>query len=670
MTKKITKLLIANRGEIACRIIRTCKRLGIKTVAVYSDADRKAMHTMAADEAIHIGPAPASESYLKIDTLIDAAKTTQADAVHPGYGFLSENPDFANACAQNDIIFVGPSADSMNAMALKGAAKKLMENSGVPVVPGYHGDEQSDETLIAEAKKIGMPVLIKAVAGGGGKGMRAVHNENELEAAIIGARREGQNSFGNDKLLIEKLIEVPRHIEVQVFGDARGKAVHIFERDCSLQRRHQKVIEEAPAPGMPLELRAQMGEAAVKAAEAIAYQGAGTVEFIVDVAGGLEGAPFYFMEMNTRLQVEHPVTEMISDLDLVEWQLTIAEGNNLPLEQNAVDGRLNGHAVEVRLYAEDPDNDFLPVTGEIGLFDPFTNIPDYCRIETGVQAGDTVSIHYDPMISKVVAWGQTRDEALARLTSQLSSVAISGLKTNRDFLIRCLIHSDFIEGKLDTGFIGRNMPNLKANSTIEAKDFALATLAVLANRAPSEGHCSLWNAQDNFRLSLPNTETISFVDDAKEIISVSLVHTSSGYTLTVQGQSFLAALISHTGTSIDYSLNGYKQTISADVTNATVTLVLPTKTIVCNRYEPGNGSQGDMDGPGSVISPMPGKILSVFAKNDEEVEKDQPLLILEAMKMEHTIKAPRTGTVSDLTIQEGDQVTGGALLFNVQDTAS
>ena len=565
MSRKIAKLLIANRGEIACRVMATCQKLGIKTVAVYSEADKDAMHRHMADEAVFIGPAAASESYLVADKIIDAAKRTGADAVHPGYGFLSENPEFAETCEKNDIIFVGPSATSMRAMALKGAAKKLMEDADVPVVPGYHGDDQSLETLTSEANRIGYPVLIKAVAGGGGKGMRMVYSADEIEAGIEAARREGENSFGNGKLLIEKLIQKPRHIEVQVFGDADGNAVHLFERDCSLQRRHQKVVEEAPAPGMTDSMRAKMGEAAVKAAEAINYTGAGTVEFIADVSNGLDENSFYFMEMNTRLQVEHPVTEMITGLDLVEWQIMVAEGQALPLAQDEIDLAVDGHAVEVRLYAEDPYNDFLPSIGRVGMFDPYTETAFGTRIDAGVQDGDSVSIHYDPMIGKLIAWGENRLEAIEALERLVAETPVTGLVTNRDFLGKCLAHADFKAGDVHTGFIEEYADTLLKPYEATAEDYAVACTAILAarqNRMPTDDP---WASGDAFRLNMPRTEELWFDDAEGEMVTATVNHTAPNLSITVLGQEFDLASFELNEGALFYTLDGLSTQLFTEV---------------------------------------------------------------------------------------------------------
>lgn len=668
MTKRIKKLLIANRGEIACRVIGTCRQLGIKTVAVYSSADSRALHVKMADEAIFIGPAAASESYLVADKIIDACKRTGANAVHPGYGFLSENPDFAEACAQNDIIFVGPSADSMRAMALKGAAKKLMEDAGVPVVPGYHGTDQSLETFRAEADRIGYPVLIKAVAGGGGKGMRKVFSADELPAAIEAAAREGKNSFGNPELLIEKYIQKPRHIELQVFGDSDGHAVHLLERDCSLQRRHQKVVEEAPAPGMSLEMRRAMGEAAVKAAEAIKYQGAGTVEFIVDVANGLETAPFYFMEMNTRLQVEHPVTEMITGQDLVEWQIRVAEGRPLPLSQDEIEVMADGHAVEVRLYAEDPYNDFMPAVGTIGLFDPFADTGPTGRIDAGVQAGDTVSIHYDPMIGKLIAWGEDRDQAIEALTNLVAETPVTGLTTNRDFLLSALRHPEFRAGDVHTGFIELHEDALLSRPAVGAQAIATATAAIIAAREDRLHDADPWSTTDNFRLNLPASELLWFdSDDEDGFVTAHVGREGHRMTVSVLGETFGFNCAHFDGPVLTFSQDGARQRLFAEVDAAHVTLITDASTLTIKRHARDGGADDDTDGPGTIVAPMPGKILEVKVANGEAVERGQPLLVMEAMKMEQTISAPRDGVVAGLSLKDGDQVADGAILLTIED---
>jgi len=670
MNKRINKLLIANRGEIACRIIETCQRLGVKTVAVFSDVDANALHVAMADEAVHIGPAPATESYLVADKIIAAAKQTGADAIHPGYGFLSENPEFSEACDKNDIIFVGPSAASMRAMALKGSAKNLMEKADVPVVPGYHGDDQSLEILSSEAKRIGFPVLIKAVAGGGGKGMRKVQRPADLEAAIEAARREGENAFGNGKLLIEKLIEMPRHIEIQVFGDTDGNVVHLFERDCSLQRRHQKVVEEAPAPGMTSEMRSAMGSAAVRAADAIDYVGAGTIEFIVDVSSGLDGAPFYFMEMNTRLQVEHPVTEMITGQDLVEWQLKVAEGQPLPLCQDELQLMLDGHAVEVRLYAEDPQNNFMPTIGKIGHLNPFADVIAGGRIDAGFQAGDSIGIHYDPMIGKLIAWGEDREQAIHTLTSLLADTPITGLVTNRDFLLRVLKHDEFKAGNVHTGFIDQHTDELMAKILPLPVDYAIGAFAIVASRQNRLAALDPWDRADNYRLNLSATEKLWFDTEDGELLTVEMQEDGHNFSARIAGESFTAANVEATDGVLTLTINGLQQKLFIEVGDVQVTIVHADRTVLLNRHARDGGGDGNTDGPGTVIAPMPGKILEVKTSNGAHVTKGQPLLVMEAMKMEQTIAAPKDGTVSALNLTAGEQVADGTVLFRVDDTGA
>jgi len=666
MTKRIHKLLIANRGEIACRVIGTCQRLGIKTVAVFSDADANALHVDMADEAVHIGPAPAVDSYLAADKIIAAAKRTGASAIHPGYGFLSENPEFSEACAINDIIFMGPSAASMRAMALKGSAKQLMVDAGVPVVPGYHGDDQTSETLIEEAGRIGFPILIKAVAGGGGKGMRMVYDASEMTAAIEAAKREGENSFGNGKLLIEKLIETPRHIEIQVFGDHDGNVVHLFERDCSLQRRHQKVVEEAPAPGMSPQMRATMGQAAVRAAEAINYVGAGTVEFIVDVANGLTDAPYYFMEMNTRLQVEHPVTEMITGQDLVEWQIMVAEGKTLPLSQDELELHLNGHSVEVRLYAEDPANNFRPQIGTIGHFDPFAEIVAGSRIDAGVRAGDLVSIHYDPMIGKLIAWGEDREQAISTLTNLLADTPVTGLVSNRDFLLRALCHPDFIKGDVQTGFIEQHEATLLAKYETTAHDYALAAFAIVASRQNRIYADDPWQKADNYRLNLTATEKLWFDTERGDFLTVEMQEFGHDFTAAIDEETFSASNVEAAHGVLSLTEDGLRTRHFYSVNAAQVTIVHNDRTTVLKRHARSGGGDDDADGPGAITAPMPGKIIDVKVRDGDAVEKGAALLVMEAMKMEQTITAPKDGVVVGLTLGAGDQVNDGAILLTIE----
>ena len=613
----ISTLLIANRGEIACRVIRTARRMGIATVAVYSDADAGAAHVAMADKAVHIGPAPARESYLQADAILAAAKETGADAVHPGYGFLSENAEFAEACAQAGLIFVGPPADAIRAMGLKDRAKALMAKAGVAVVPGYLGDDQVPERLAKEAGKIGYPVLIKAVAGGGGKGMRKVESGSEFAAALESAKRESKSSFGDDRVLIEKYVTRPRHIEVQVFADSHGNAVYLFERDCSLQRRHQKVIEEAPAPGMPEKMRAAMGEAAVKAALAVGYVGAGTVEFIADASEGLKDDRFWFMEMNTRLQVEHPVTEAITGLDLVEWQLRVASGEKLPKSQK--DLRIDGHAVEVRLYAEDPDNGFLPSIGTLERL----RLPEDVRVDSGVREGDAVTPYYDPMIAKVIAHDATREGAIAKLADALSRAEIAGLRTNNAFLIRALRSSDFVTGDIDTGFIDRHIGELVPHNEPDV-DILTAAARFVADESSTPSF-DPWNARDGFRLGGKARQGIEFFVGDKRILVQIDGPASPGIHLLRLANGAIAAM-----------RHG--------------------ETFVIRPFDPFEAAEHGGEAADRVVTPMPGKIIQVLVKAGDKVKRGQPLAMLEAMKMEHTLSAPADATVETVDVSPGDQV--------------
>ncbi|MET0240065.1 MAG: acetyl/propionyl/methylcrotonyl-CoA carboxylase subunit alpha [Sphingobium sp.] len=606
----LRSVLIANRGEIACRIIRTARRLGVRTVAVYSDADADALHVRSADEAVHIGPSPVRESYLVGERIIAAAKATGAEAIHPGYGFLSENAEFAAAVQDAGLIWVGPNPASITAMGLKDAAKKLMQDAGVPTTPGYLGDDQSPERLKAEADKIGYPVLIKAVAGGGGKGMRKVDVAEDFTDALLSCQREAASSFGNDQVLLEKWVTNPRHIEVQVFGDSHGNVVHLFERDCSLQRRHQKVIEEAPAPGMDEATRAAVCRAAVNAAKAVDYVGAGTIEFIADGSEGLRADRIWFMEMNTRLQVEHPVTEEITGQDLVEWQLRVASGEPLPKTQDELS--INGWAMEARLYAEDPVKGFLP---SIGTLERFDIGPSY-RTDTGVEQGAEISPFYDPMIAKLIAWGATRDEARLKLAATLEATAIWPLKTNAGFLVKALHHSDFAAARLDTGLIGREGDALLPDAVPSA-----ATLAEGAMRLAAPGPLG------GFRLNgAPRLESRFLLDGAA--ITASL--TPSGNRTTER-----RAILSEAGQV--WELHPWRA----------------------------GGAGGSDVSDGAILSPMPGRIIAVAVSDGETVTKGQKLLTLEAMKMEHSLLAPFDGTVTELNASEGGQVSEGTILVKI-----
>lgn len=672
MPASFDKILIANRGEIAVRVIRTARAMGISTVAVFSDADETALHVDMADEAVRIGPAPAGDSYLKAEAIIAAAQRTGAQAVHPGYGFLSENASFAEALDAAGLVFIGPPAEAIAKMGLKDEAKRLMALADVPVVPGYLGQDQAPDRLAKEAKAIGYPILIKAVAGGGGKGMRRVDSEKEFPAALKAARREAAGAFGNEQVLIEKYLLKPRHIEVQVFADDHRGAVYLFERDCSLQRRHQKVVEEAPAPGMPEDLRERMGEAAVAAARTIGYRGAGTVEFIVDVADSLENAPFYFMEMNTRLQVEHPVTEMITGEDLVEWQIRVAAGEPLPLRQDDLD--IDGHAIEVRLYAEDPARDFLPATGTLDRFSaPFDS--DFTRVDTGVREGDRVTVHYDPMLAKLIAWGEDRPAALEHLRHALARTEVAGLATNLDFLRRAVAHDAFAQGDVDTGFIARHADALMpvpAGPSHEA--VLMAALGVLAAREERAVEMALasgdpyspWHSPSAWRPNLPSEETQRFADAQGAEHAVAIAMAAGGYRLTHAGRDFearLRALGEDGGLEAEIDGRTWRATVLAG--QEAVTVILDGRTAGFKRLSAKFDPEDEAEGPGAVLAPMPGKVLEVLVAEGDAVERGQPLLILEAMKMEHTLTAPRAGTVSQLGAEAGAQVSEGAVLVTV-----
>ncbi len=664
-------ILIANRGEIACRVIKTARAMGIRTVAVYSEADAKARHVRLADEAHLIGPPAARDSYLVTEKIIAAAQKSGAQAIHPGYGFLSENAAFADVCAKVGVTFIGPPADAIRAMGLKDAAKALMEKAGVPVVPGYHGPDQSDKTLTSAAKKIGFPLLIKAVAGGGGKGMRRVDSMQDFAAALEGARREAASAFGNDAVLIEKYVTKPRHVEIQVFADGHGNAVYLFERDCSLQRRHQKVIEEAPAPGMPEEMRRAMGEAAVKAALAIGYQGAGTVEFIVDGSRGLRPDGFYFMEMNTRLQVEHPVTEKITGQDLVEWQLRVAAGEPLPLTQDQL--RIRGHAVEARLYAEDPARGFLPATGKL-LRLKLPQGDAHVRVDAGVEEGDLVSVHYDPMIAKVIAWGETREAALRRLKGALQGSVVAGLTTNLPFLARIMGHAAFRAGDVDTGFIDRHLSDLiPADGKADDRTLALAALDHLlaldenyrAQAAATSDRWSPWASANGWRMNGETSLVLRF-DDNGEIRDVGVAFTASGYVLGLANGEIAARAARRADGALVADLAGDK--ISAEVVRAgnDIYVTVGGVTRKLKFYDPGVAADLSSDAGGGIVSPMPGKVMRVMAKAGDKVKRGAPLLILEAMKMEHTLIAPADGVVKKLSAVEGEQVSEGAVLAVVE----
>jgi 3-methylcrotonyl-CoA carboxylase alpha subunit len=638
-------VLIANRGEIAVRIAHTAKRLGMRVIAVYSEADAAALHVRVADEAYLIGPPPPRESYLMIDRIIEAASLAHADCIHPGYGFLSENPQFAEACAAAGIVFVGPPPSAIRAMGLKDQAKALMEKAGVPVVPGYHGELQDPTFLKERAYQIGYPVLIKAVAGGGGKGMRRVDKHAEFDAALEGAAREGQSAFSDVRVLIEKYVTAPRHIEMQVFADTHGNVIHLNERDCSLQRRHQKVIEEAPAPGMTPELREAMGRAATEAARAVGYQGAGTVEFIADGARRLRADGFWFMEMNTRLQVEHPVTEAITGLDLVELQFRVAAGEKLPLKQSDV--RIDGHAAEARLYAEDPERNFLPSTGRLAALEFPTG--EGLRIDTGVEAGSVVSPHYDPMIAKVIAHGRDRAEALSRLAAALSETVVVGPRSNAAFLARLASHPEFRGGHLDTSFIDEHLADLtRVDPEAEAPVIGAGVEVLLAPKAsesPETRWRDPWSAADGFSLGpqrhldfdlivdgQPRKANVTWRDRAHVTVDgipaardARIVHTAGGIVAIGRRVQRHVTLKSYDAVDVDH-----------------------------------------LDGDGTVKAPMHGKVLAILVAAGASVTKGERVAVVEAMKMEHALLAPADGIVREVSTQVGAQVAEGAKILTIE----
>lgn len=669
------KILIANRGEIACRIIDTARALGVKTVAVYSEADAMARHVEMADEAVLIGPAEVSQSYLKADTILDVARQTGAQAIHPGYGFLSENADFAEKCADADIAFIGPPASAIRAMGLKDAAKAMMVEAGVPVVPGYHEESQDPDLLAAEAEKIGYPVLIKAVAGGGGKGMRQVDRAEDFSAALASAMREGKSAFGDARVLIEKYLTKPRHIEIQVFADSHGNAVHLFERDCSLQRRHQKVIEEAPAPDMPPAMRDAMGAAAVAATKAIGYVGAGTIEFIADVSDGLKENAFYFMEMNTRLQVEHPVTEMITGQDLVQWQLLVAAGEKLPCRQE--DLSISGHSFEVRLYAEDPANDFLPATGTlVRLQEPQTS--STVRIDTGVRQGDVISPFYDPMIAKLIVWDESRNNALRKLGVALAEYQVAGVATNLNFLSKIAGHPAFAGKELDTGFIDRFKEDLiPAQPTPTKEDLALAVLYILLTRdvassrdlRDSSDPYSPWNDMHGWRLNDTGHDDFVFSIGDEEITLI-VYYEKTGFRLSFpSGELTVSGTLRPDG-SIEATLGDHKLSAAVAAVGSKLVVMRAGQQVDIVRVIDDFENTSSESGAGVVTAPMPGKVIQLYAETGATVAKGDPLIVMEAMKMEHTLVAAADGVITDIFHEIGDQVDEETLLISIDVEAA
>ncbi|MDE1166173.1 MAG: acetyl/propionyl/methylcrotonyl-CoA carboxylase subunit alpha, partial [Pseudomonas sp.] len=617
----LTRVLVANRGEIACRVMRTAKAMGMTTVAVHSTIDRDARHSREADIRVDLGGSKASESYLNIDKIIAAALSSGAQAIHPGYGFLSENAGFARAIEQAGLIFLGPPASAIDAMGSKSAAKALMETAGVPLVPGYHGEAQDADTFRAAAERIGYPVLLKATAGGGGKGMKVVERESELAEALASAQREAQSSFGDSRMLVEKYVLQPRHVEIQVFADQHGHCLYLNERDCSIQRRHQKVVEEAPAPGLTPALRQAMGESAVRAAQAIGYVGAGTVEFLLDARG-----EFFFMEMNTRLQVEHPVTEAITGLDLVAWQIRVAQGEPLPLTQAQVP--LNGHAIEVRLYAEDPDNEFLPATGTLALYRESNPGPGK-RVDSGVAEGDSVSPFYDPMLGKLIAWGEDREQARLRLLSMLDEFAVGGVRTNLAFLRRIIGHPAFAKAELDTGFIPRHQAELLPPPTPLPEAFWQQAAQAWVRTQPDQG---LWTSGNGLRLGLP-AETVLHLRSRDQHQVVHALAATDGQGIR-QGET---VYVRWEGEVHGVSL--FDPIAQADASHTT---------------------------QGGLTAPMNGSIVRVMVQAGQSVEAGTALVVLEAMKMEHSIRAPAAGVVKGVTCQEGEMVSEGSVLVEME----
>ena len=660
------KILIANRGEIAVRVARTCKRLGVRTVGVYSDADAGALHVAVCDEAYLIGPPPARASYLRADRIVETAKRSGAQAVHPGYGFLSENAEFAEACVDAGLVYIGPPPAAIRAMGSKSAAKDILAGAGVPLVPGYHGAAQDLDTLAREAQRIGFPVLIKASAGGGGKGMRVARSPEQLAEAVAGAKREAASSFGDDRILVEKYLLRSRHIEIQVFADTHGNAIHLFERDCSVQRRHQKVLEEAPAPGMTATRRRLMGSAAVAAARAVAYTNAGTVEFIADESGN-----FFFMEMNTRLQVEHPVTEMITGLDLVEWQLRVAAGEPLPLSQEQV--AINGHAIEARIYAEDPSREFLPAAGRVAhLRMPHPSA--HVRIDSGVREGDEIGVHYDPMIAKLVCWDMDRGSALRRLRMALSQCQVVGPATNLSFLAAVTAHRAFAgahidPGLLDTGLIERYRAELLPEPE-PASDQILA-VAVLSElmRIDEEARdaalaspdpWSPWNLRDGWRLNEDNHHTFAFKDGDRSV-SVTAHYRREGLLLELPGSRITARgeRTSDGGLVAELDDNRLLASVVRRGRELTVFLAGSSHRLELQEFE----LVQDEEVGGGLTAPMPGSVIEVLVRPGEQVDKCRALMIIEAMKMEHTIRAPTRGRVAEVRFARGDQVQEGDQLI-------
>ncbi|KAG8389314.1 hypothetical protein BUALT_Bualt02G0216500 [Buddleja alternifolia] len=699
-SERIEKILIANRGEIACRIIRTAKRLGIRTVAVYSDADESSLHVKSADEAVRIGPPPARLSYLRAPSIIEAASRTGAQAIHPGYGFLSESADFAQLCEDEGFTFIGPPASAIREMGDKSASKRIMGAAGVPLVPGYHGHEQDIDLMKLQADKIGYPVLIKPTHGGGGKGMRIVQSPNDFADSFIGAQREAAASFGVNTILLEKYITKPRHIEVQIFGDKHGNVIHLNERDCSVQRRHQKIIEEAPAPNIDSNFRSHLGQAAVSAAKAVSYHNAGTVEFIVDTLSG----QFYFMEMNTRLQVEHPVTEMIVGQDLVEWQIRVANGEPLPFSQSEVP--LSGHAFEARIYAENVPKGFLPATGTLHHYRP-VQVSSAVRVETGVEQGDAVSMHYDPMIAKLVVWGEDRTGALVKMKDCLSNFQVAGLPTNIDFLLKLANHGAFENGEVETHFIELHKDDLfidqndslsteqAYNAAIHGASIAAACLCEREHATMREGfpgNLSVWYADPPFRVNHCAKRTMELewedesINGGSKPVSADITYLPKGkYLIETEGSSFPDLKINvvhlrdndyrveHGGLSTNVSISVYQKDEMEHIHiwhgpgHHHFKRRKGLELAEIDEFQQKTAPEASSHPPGTVLAPMAGLVVKVLVKDGTKIEEGQPILVLEAMKMEHVVKASTSGRISGLRLAAGQQVSDGAVLFTVKD---
>jgi 3-methylcrotonyl-CoA carboxylase alpha subunit len=664
------KILIANRGEIACRVAATARRMGIQTVAVYSDADAGAKHVQACDEAVHVGGSAPKDSYLRWERILEAAKATGAEAVHPGYGFLSENEDFAKACAAAGLVFIGPPASAISAMGLKAESKRLMESAGVPLVPGYHGADQDPALLQREADRIGYPALIKASAGGGGKGMRVVEKSEDFAAALASCQREAINSFGSDAVLIEKYVQRPRHIEIQVFGDTQGNCVYLFERDCSVQRRHQKVLEEAPAPGMTEALRAQMGAAAVAAAKAVNYVGAGTVEFIVEQTAydQPESMKFFFMEMNTRLQVEHPVTEAITGLDLVEWQLRVASGEPLPLRQDQL--RIQGHAIEARICAENPDNNFLPATGTLQVYrkpQASSFERNTVRIDDGVREGDTISPFYDSMVAKLIVHGDTREQALARLDAALAQTHIVGLNTNVQFLRHVVRSPAFAKAQLDTALIQREAAVLFKQETVGLPAAVAAVVAHTLQTDKALQGQDPFSRRDGWQSHGLAQRRFEFIwQDQPRSARLSYLH-DGAVSLSLEGDAPVSGMLSFVphGAGLWVQWGDARCFSQIDWQGETAHIFTPQGATRITVLDPlAHAGEAAQEG-GRLTAPMPGKVVSFAVKAGDKVKAGQALAVMEAMKMEHTISAPKDGTVAELLYAPGDQVADGAELLKL-----